>query len=154
MDNIASLTEAEIELISRFISLLMEEQSALKSANVAALPEIGNSKLPLIDQLNTIEFTRSKLLNCSQSENVRTAMLRWLDDHPNDKTTANNWNKVLKLARQAKQAHELNGRLIQMHLQQNSEILGILTRQSKNNSLYGSNGQTAATMGNRIIDSA
>jgi flagellar biosynthesis/type III secretory pathway chaperone len=154
MDSIATITQGEIELISRFISLLMEERGALKTANIAALPEIAARKLQLIDQLNAVELTRSQLLDCPESKHIRQAMTHWLTNHPGEKATASNWKKVLELALQAKQAHELNSRLINMHLQQNSEMLAILTRQTQRSSLYGSDGQTSLTTGNRIIDSA
>jgi flagellar biosynthesis/type III secretory pathway chaperone len=154
MESIATITKGEIVLISRFVSLLMEEQAALKEANIAALPSISANKLQLIDQLNAIEVTRSQLLDCPESKHIRQAMSRWLDNNPSEKETARNWKTVLKLAHQAKLAHELNSQLVNMHLQQNGELLAVLTNHSGKNSLYGSNGQTALAMSNRIIDSA
>jgi flagellar biosynthesis protein FlgN len=154
MDSIATITEGEIELISRFVSLLSEERDALKAANIAALPVIAANKLQLIDQLNAVEQTRSQLLGCPESKHIRQAMAHWIADHPGEKATATSWKKVLELSLQAKQAHELNSRLINMHMQQNSEMLDILTGQAGRSSLYGSNGQTSQATGNRIIDSA
>lgn len=154
MDSIAAITEKEIKLISALVSFLDQEQDALKNADTAALPGIAAEKLKLIEQLNIHESYRGKLLGCSGIEGIRSAMEHWLDSHPGDKPTKANWEKLLDLARKAKQAHELNSRLIGMHLQQNTELLSALTRQSPGNLLYGNTGQTALTTGSRIVDSA
>ena len=150
MSEIAAITEREIALISRFVALLKDEQNALKCADASALPEISAAKIGLVEQLNLLEAERRAALGIVG----RAAMAVWLANNPNDQTAAVNWEKLLNLAQEAKQLHELNAQLVGMHLQQTSEALVILTRQAEQHTLYGSNGQAAQVSGSRIVDSA
>jgi len=154
MSDFATITEREITLISRFIALLKDEQEVLKRADAEALPEIGAAKIELVEQLNSLEAERRSALGIASNEKTRAAMTEWLAKHPKELTAAVNWENLLNLAREAKQLQEINGRLIDMHLQQTSEALAVLTRQSERQTLYGSNGQAAQVSGSRIVDSA
>lgn len=154
MSDIAAITQREISLISRFVALLKDEQAALKFANAAALPEISTAKIALVEQLNALEIERRTALGIFGEENTRQVMIQWLAKHPENKTAAVNWEKLLIFAREAKELHELNAHLVGLHLQQTSEALAILTRQSAEHALYGSNGQAGRYTGSRIVDSA
>ncbi len=154
MSEIAAITEREIALISRFVALLKDEQETLKRADASALPEISAAKIGLVEQLNLLEVERRTALGIVGDEKTRAAMVVWLANNPNDQTAAVNWEKLLNLAQEAKQLHELNAQLVGMHLQQTSEALVILTRQAEQHTLYGSNGQAAQVSGSRIVDSA
>jgi len=154
MSEIAAITEREIALISRFVALLKDEQETLKRADASALPEISAAKIDLVEQLNLLEAERRTALGIVGDEKTRAAMVVWLANNPNDQTAAVNWEKLLNLAQEAKQLHELNAQLVGMHLQQTSEALVILTRQAEQHTLYGSNGQAAQVSGSRIVDSA
>lgn len=155
MPSLADVTRREIGLLTGFIAVLGEEQEALKFANVAVLPEIGVRKTELVEQLNALEIERGNALSLPNGENARTAMQHWLDAHPGELEIAKDWKSLLDLARKAKAMHELNGRLVGMHLQQTSELLAALTNQPpKNALLYGSDGQTSPVTGSRLVDSA
>lgn len=155
MSEIAEITAREIALISRFITLLNNEQEILKRAKPADLPEISAAKIALVEQLNTLEIERRSALGMTGDENPRKVMANWLAQHPTEQTAAVNWKNLLNLASEAKQLHDLNARLVGIHLQQTSEALAILNRQfSEQLPLYGSNGQSAQTSGSRIVDSA
>lgn len=154
MSDIAAISEREIALILRFVALLKDEQESLKRANASALPEISAAKIDLVEKLNLLEAERRTVLGIVGDEKTRAAMAVWLTNNPKDKTAAENWKRLLNLAQEAKQLHELNAQLVGMHLQQTSEALVILTRQAEQHSLYGSNGQAAQFSGSRIVDSA
>lgn len=155
MSEIAEITAREIALISRFIALLNNEQEILKRAKPADLPEISAAKIDLVEQLNTLEIERRSALGMASDENPRKVMTKWLAQHPAEQAAAVNWKNLLNLASEAKQLHDLNARLVGMHLQQTTEALAILNRQSSEQlPLYGSNGQAAQNSGSRIVDSA
>jgi flagella synthesis protein FlgN len=154
MSGVAELTEREIPLISRFVSLLQQERDCLTRVDVAALEEVGHAKIALAEQLDALETERRTLLQLGPLENTREGMANWLNKHPEDSNVAVNWEKLLNLAAEAKALHELNAKLLGIHLQQTTEALAVLTRQAENVSLYGSNGQTALSSGSRIVDSA
>lgn len=154
MATIAAISELEISLISSFVRLLNEEQEALKVGESSALAEIGAAKTALVEKLNGLESERRAALGIAGEHNTREAMSQWLAKHPEEQTAAVNWQKLLKLASEAKQLHELNAGLVAIHLQQTSEALAILTRRLEHDSLYGKNGQAAQISGSRIVDSA
>ena len=154
MTDVTAITEREITLVSRFISLLQDEQETLKRADATALAEIGAAKIDLVEQLNSLETERRDLLGITGNENTRQAMTDWLANHPQAQTAAVNWESLLNLAREAKQLHELNASIVGMHLRQTSEALFILTRQAEQHALYGSDGQASQISGSRIVDSA
>ena len=135
MSDVAAITEQEIALISCFIARLNEEQECLKRADSSPLYEIGAAKIELVDQLNALETERRSTLGITGDTNTKEAMTQWLITHPEAKTAAVNWENLLNLAKEAKQLHELNSRLVSMHLQQTTEALTILTRQSEQHTL-------------------
>jgi len=153
MSALAAILDQEIALLSGFIALLEKEQSALKLGESTQLPDICEQKLALIAQLNAQESARGNALQLS-ADNLHTGTIQWLQTHPDDKQAADRWKKMIELARNAKHLHELNGRLVQMHLQQTNELLASLTRKVEQNTFYGSNGQAHSITGSRLVDSA
>lgn len=154
MPDVAAILEQETTLLASFVTLLTREQEILKLAEVKKLPEINEQKSNLVAQLNDLAFARGEALDLVGTQNTPAATTARLASRAVDQTTASRWKEVLELARQAKQLHELNGRLIQMHLQHTNELLAALTQQSENHTLYGSSGQTCLSTGSRIVDSA
>jgi flagellar biosynthesis protein FlgN len=154
MFDIAAITKQEASLVGTFIKLLKKEQDALKLGEVSALATLGEQKETLVRQLNLLEVARGETLGSAGHEHIPSAMKNWLHEHPEALEAAANWKQLLTLAREAKHLHELNGRLVAMHLQQTDELLGALTNQSRKNSLYGSDGQAAPITGSRLVDSA
>lgn len=152
MHDVGRLLASEVEAVKRLIDLLTQEQSALKAATPEALAEIGPQKTGLIEHLNLLESQRVTLIAAS-GKDARTAMEQWLGKRPADSAAKTQWQDLLELARQAKSLNELNGKLLNMHLQQTSQALAALSRQSAPG-LYGSDGQASALTGSRIVDSA
>lgn len=154
MSDLKAITQREIELVSGFVALLKKECEVLQQAEVSTLPEIAAEKVQLIEQLNALETKRGQLLKAGAGESVRIAMTRWLEAHPNERSTAVDWKKLLDLAHEAKQLNTLNSSLVKMHLNHTGEMLDVLTQQAKKQTLYGSNGQASQLTGSRIVDSA
>jgi flagella synthesis protein FlgN len=149
-----ALIKQESALLGDFIVLLGKEQEALKRADAAALPELGEAKSQLVDQLNALEISRAKALGQTEATLAPEAVLGRLTALPGGQALVERWKDLLELARQAKQLHEQNRQLLQMHLQQTSELLAALTRKAERQTLYGSNGQAQLNTGSRIVDSA
>lgn len=151
---VAAILEREVELISRFIAVLNEEQDILKQGKVAALEALTAQKAELVDQLNALEGERLGSINQAGTTPERGVMENWLAQNSDDQAAAVNWEKLLNSAREAKSLHELNAKLVDIHLRQTSEILTILTTPPEKPGLYGSSGQTMPATGSRIVDSA
>lgn len=154
MTDLASLLTRETGLVSRFIVLLNQEQAALKSAKPDALGALNAEKLQLVTQLNQIGSERVQLAHLAGTASDPEKMQEWLQQHPQEKQSAALWVKLLKLAREAKTLHDLNGKLLNIHLQQATDAIAVLTQQHQTHSLYGSDGQSAMNTGSRIVDSA
>lgn len=154
MSPLADLLTRETALVSRFIFLLEQEQSALNTGTTDLLAAINTEKLLLVDQLNQIGSQRIQSTDLSGTATDRSKMANWLKQHPQEKESAVLWVNLLKQAQEAKLLHEMNGKLISLHLQKTSDAISILTCLHKENSLYGSNGQSSSMTGSRIVDSA
>ena len=154
MPDLSSIIEREVELTSRFVRLLTEEQDILKAGDIDALPELSGRKTPLLEQLNALEAKRMEILGTSPDSSAREAMERWLANNNEDRATGTHWKNLLAIAREAKTLHELNAQLVGMHLRRTSEILAILRQPSEDSSLYGATGQAVASTGSRLVDSA
>lgn len=154
MPELAAVIGREIELISRFLQLLRDEQAALQRIDPGPLPEIASAKSALVDQLNNLEEERRRMIGLAVGENARQAMEAWLTAHPGEKAIIRDWQTLLSLSAEAREQHQLNAGLVAMHLQQTNEALAILTRQPPQAELYGSDGQTSLRGSGRIVDSA
>jgi flagella synthesis protein FlgN len=155
MTALAALLTRETELVSLFISLLKQEQDALKLGKPDTLAAINAEKMLLVEQLNQIGIERSALADMTGTGSDRATMLAWLKKNPHEQKSASLWVKLLKLAQEAKELHQLNGKLISMHLQHTTDAIAVLTQQHREHSLlYGSDGQASAYTGSRIVDSA
>jgi len=154
MPELAAVIGREIELISRFLQLLRDEQAALQRIDPGPLPEIASAKSALVDQLNNLEEERRRMIGLAVGENARQAMEAWLTAHSGEKAIIRDWQTLLSLSAEAREQHQLNAGLVAMHLRQTNEALAILTRQPPQAELYGSDGQTSLRGTGRIVDSA
>ena len=154
MSAVAAILEQEIELISRFVATLNSEQEILKQGQAEGLPEFAQQKTALAEQLNALEQKRLAALGLVNHPNSKGQMERWLTEHTTETVAAVNWQNLLNLAREAKVLNEINSQLIEMHLRRAIESLAVLMHQGEKQPLYGASGQSMATTGSRIVDSA
>ncbi len=152
--SLQAILDQEIALLASFIELLDAEQGALKRIETLTLPEIADKKQVVIEQLNGLELARGKALGIKPEQDLRAETLRWLNSYPENGQAASAWKKIIELARQAKQLHDLNWQLLQMHLQQTNELINALTLPARKNTLYSSDGQEYLATGSRLVDSA
>lgn len=154
MSAVGAILEREIELVSRFVSILNDEQECLTQGNADGLPEISAAKSALVEQLNALEGQRMEAIDLPGQASDLPSMEKWLKDNANDISAASAWQKLRELAREAKTLHELNGQLVATHLKNAAEALAILTQKASQSALYGASGQTTTATGSRIVDSA
>lgn len=152
MSHLSDLLQEEIRLISAFNAALSEEGTALKMGEANKLEAIVEKKVALVQLLNKIEHQREGVTGVNASN--RTGMQAWLKQHPEEAQADRLWQQVVELARQAKEHHETNGRLINLHLQRTSDALNILLQNPPSNGFYSSDGMSATYTGSRIVDSA
>lgn len=154
MSVVTEILEREIELISDFIAALNDEQACLAAANPTALPEINDIKVRLVEQMNALEGKRMAAIGMTGRLSDQASMENWLARNTKDTNATVTWKKLLNLAREAKNLHELNGQLLNFHLRNTAEILSILKQDAGRSGLYGASGQAMPVTGSRIVDSA
>jgi flagella synthesis protein FlgN len=154
MSDVAAIIEREISLVSRFIELLLDEQNCLKQAAPELLLQIASEKGPLIGALNQLEAERNLAVGNTTGLSKQAVMDAWLAKNPKNLNATVHWEKLLKMAREAKALHELNTQLIKLHLTKTNAALSILNSNTESRALYDSGGHAALHTGSRIVDSA
>jgi flagella synthesis protein FlgN len=154
MPAISKLLQSESDLVGRFIALLQQEQDALKVGGTSALPTLAAKKSELAERLNELSEQRNLLLKTAGLTVDGEGMRSWLAQSKDDRFAAAAWEKLLKLAAEAKELNRLNGQLITLRLSATNRALETLTQQPQDAALYGKNGQTSSLTGSKIIDAA
>lgn len=153
MPSLADILAAEAGAVSAFVSLLEQEQEALKAGDADALPAIVDQKAAAARQLAPISASRNtELARCGLSGD-RDGMLAWLDKHPQDGAARRHWETLQALAAEARELNRVNGELIRMRMNHNAQMLETLLASNRQD-FYGADGQTSASAARRIIDSA
>lgn len=153
MPTLADILKAEADLASAFVIVLEEEQEVLKTGNPDALPSLAERKSTLAGQLNPQSAARNRLLASEGLPGDRPGIEGWLSKHPKDGAVRQEWNRLLEVTRRAHELNRVNGELIRLRQQHNSEALDALLPGLRQD-LYSPEGQTAPVTGRRIIDSA
>lgn len=144
---------SEADLVEQFVGLLEREKAVLTDGRTDALPALAQEKEQLAARLNTLSRQRNDHLVALGLGADRPGMEAWSAKHPEQKTAISTWNRTLALAAQAKELNRLNGQLIQLRMQYNSQALEILRRKESGLDLYGPDGRSA-TAGDRKINDA
>ncbi|MCL2829777.1 MAG: flagellar protein FlgN [Betaproteobacteria bacterium] len=153
-NELAAVISAEAAETAVFISLLQEEQEVLQSGKVDNLEVVAGKKTESLTRLAPFAMHRNRILADAGFASDRVGIDSWLEAHPDD-AIREVWQRLQAGAREARELNRINGELIQMRIQQNTQILDVLLSASQpRGSLYGPDGQPAQFSGTRIIDSA
>jgi len=139
VESLSELLVRELSDLRRFCALLDEERKVLTGAQADRLPDIATEKSFLAGQLSQLETRRDALLAKDGFAKGRSGIETWLASHPNA-DVKRLWTELLKLASQARDGNETNGRLINLLLKQNQEALSVLVS-GGTESIYGADGQ-------------
>lgn len=154
MAALADLIAAEADVVSAFVLLLQEEQEILKSGSPDALPAIVERKAAATQKLGPLSSARNSALVRAGFATDRPGVEAWLQANPRDQATRKQWEKLQSLAAEAKELNRLNGELIHLRLQHNTQAVETLLAAANRQDLYGADGQAAQATTRRIIDSA
>jgi flagella synthesis protein FlgN len=154
MPSLANIIAAEAGLVSAFVLLLKEEQEALKAANADALPAIVERKTDTVRKLAPVTSARNTELARAGLAPDRAGIDAWLLKYPTDKDVRLQWTKLQTLAAEAKELNRVNGELIRIHMQSNSQALETLLSTNNRQELYSADGLAASATTRRINDSA
>lgn len=152
MSRLAAALQKETQLVSRLCDVLRSEREILIGGNADMLETVTQEKSVLLGEI--AEATRQREAIIAPPLIGNAALTAWLTGHPEEKAAASAWEELVAVTRQAKEAHENNGLLLDALIRKTNEALVILTQHQRDHSLYGRDGQTAGGFGRRIIDSA
>ena len=138
-DALLNALSAETTAIGAFSALLGEEQQALVSGTLDALPELTERKTRAVAELATLGRERDaqlEALGYSPDEaGVAAAAAA-------DARIESAWQALLAAALDAKRANDTNGVLIHTRLTYTQQALNVLYGPEKNAPLYGPDGRT------------
>ncbi|VVD62578.1 Flagella synthesis protein FlgN [Pandoraea iniqua] len=129
----------ETNAINAFSTLLGEEQQALVSGTLDALPELTERKTRAVADLATLGRERDaqlQVLGYSPDEAGATAAAA------SEPRLGAAWQALLSAAAEAKRANETNGVLIRTRLTYTQQALNVLYGPEQNAPLYGPDGRT------------
>lgn len=154
MSRLRQLLLHELAGLDQLQHVLEKENQALAAGSTELLPPISEQKIACMKALEALEEQRRQFVGASASDkSARETMAAWLRGQP-DKDAETLWQSVIEKSLAARHLHEVNGQLIVLQLGKTREALDILTHRQTDDSLYGSDGQSASGSGKRISDSA
>jgi flagella synthesis protein FlgN len=154
MTDLLRSIETEADAVFRFIDLLKQEQSTLTNGDVDSLTKVIEQKNAIAAELGLLAKQRNILLASRGLAPDRAGMEDWCARHPTNSPIRTTWSKILSSASEARELNRVNGELIQIRMQNNTQALEALLGASRSFSLYGPDGQTSGHSTRRINDAA
>ena len=150
-ESLSELLVRELAALRRFCVLLEEERRILSGAHADRLPEVSTEKSSLAGLLHQLESRRDALLIQGGFPKGRSGIQGWLTSGRNLDVERGRWIELQKLAADARDGNEINGRLIDLLLKQNREALSVLLS-GGTESIYGADGhQRSLGVGKRSL---
>lgn len=154
MTDLLRTVEAEADAVLRFVDLLQLEQIALTKGEVDQLAALIEQKNAVANELGAFAAQRNAALAAQGLTADGAGITAWCQGHPADTRVATAWSRILSLASEARELNRVNGDLIQIRMQHNTQALEALLGTSQRLNLYGPDGQTAGPSSRRINDAA
>jgi len=145
---LVTLLVTETQQLMAFVSILEQEREILTQSDVEPLFEMANSKAILARQLQQLANSRAAVLSQAGLSHTREGAENLLGGKFGDI-----WQQYLKLAAQARDMNEHNGRVVTHRLAANHQALEILLAYSDQPAVYGPDGTSRLRPGSRHLGS-
>lgn len=126
----------------------------LQNGDAEGLPSLTERKSALAARLGELLRDREQALTSTGFKPGREGMEAWLVSQPAAAPAHAEWQHLLKLAEETRREHDINGKLIAMHLQHNQQALAVLMSAGGRPLTYGPDGQQRGGGGGRTLGSA
>lgn len=138
--SLVEVLEREVRLLQSFVAVIYQEQTLLRDRTADGLAAVAQHKSHLARELGELGQTREVLLAELSFPAGRAGMDAWI------RTSAGSagrvlWERLLKLAGEAKAQNEANGAMIDIQLQHQHEALAVLRAAADQAATYGPDGQ-------------
>jgi flagella synthesis protein FlgN len=135
----------ETNAIAAFGRALADEREAIKRQDYQALAELIGKKMELAQALTRATAAREAQMIAL---NLRVGPGGLLIGSPLEPGVAEAWRKVVFFAHKARDANELNGAIVNAHLEFTQEAIQVLRQGgAAPNEMYGRNGKAHAATG-------
>lgn len=140
--NPSATVSEEQQHIGSLIELMKQEQQLLVAADANGLAELTPRKNTFLQALAELSARRHAALVAAGCEGSEAGMEPWLAVSGNPEVRAQ-WEKLLTLAREAKELNRVNGMLINRQLAHNQGMLNALRLPAGPDAggVYGASGQ-------------
>ena len=141
---LADLLQQEQIGTSQLLAELQRQQESLASAQPELIEANALASQQHLQTLGELEKKRIALaarLGYSGDNDGMEKLIRWCDF---DGTLAQQWRKLLEIARRCRDCNQVNGSVVDINLRRIRQALGILRGQLSEAELYGRSGQTSA----------
>ena len=146
-----SVLKQETESLIQFIAWLTREQEDLRQAKTDELTMHAEQKDMLINKLGKLAIERDAWLIAQQQPTGRKGMDTWCATHPEEREIVSAWSAIILLVVEARELNRLNGELINIHMQHNTQALEVLRRGDNPLDLYGPDGKSSPPPGMQRI---
>jgi flagella synthesis protein FlgN len=131
--------EGDIAACRSLISLLNQEQEALKSRDVEALAAVIDNKVLPLTRLEESANTRTQWANITEPEKASTIWQELLESL-NQQKLKDDWAELKTLTLECQKKNEINGKILVRNQQVYARLMDLLRGQSASPNLYSSKG--------------
>lgn len=143
----------DIQACELLLSLLAQEQDALKNREPDALAEIIEAKIPPLSHLEQSAQVRASWLQAAGQETTAEAWLKMLSNSE-QLSLKENWYKLKTLMTECRLKNEVNGKLLVRNQQVFGRLLDLLRGQNTSANLYTASGAAKGYSGSNIVGEA
>jgi len=134
---------AEHQHLDALVALMKQEQQSLVALDADELSSLTTQKNALLASLSNLSQQRHAALQAAGCEGSEAGMEPWLATS-DDGQVREQWQRMLHVAREAKELNRVNGMLISKQLAHNQGVLNALRTPTNapTGAIYGASGQT------------
>jgi flagella synthesis protein FlgN len=134
---------AEHQHLDALVALMKQEQQSLVALDADELSSLTTQKNALLASLSSLSQQRHAALRAAGCEGSEAGMGPWLAAS-DDGGAREQWERMLDVAREAKELNRVNGMLINKQLAHNQGVLNALRTPTNapTGAIYGASGHT------------
>lgn len=134
---------AEHQHLDALVALMKQEQQSLVALDADELSSLTTQKNALLASLSSLSQKRHAALRAAGCEGSEAGMEPWLAAS-DEGGAREQWERMLDVAREAKELNRVNGMLISKQLAHNQGVLNALRTPTNapTGAIYGASGQT------------
>ena len=132
----------DLSTCESLLSLLTEEQEALKKRDIDQVSHILDEKLPLLERLDSSAQIRQTWAKSANSRNDDKGWAEIIEELGNS-DLKDEWQHLKSLYSDVRNQNEINGKLLSRHQATVTRLLDVMRGKTANPNLYNSTGYSS-----------